>query len=279
MAGMDEEQEKPVFPEGDSSRSTVYGPVHSWRVGWSLGIDLILVNSICSFNCVYCQLGRIRVHTLERKLFVPTHRVRQDLVQSDWRKADVVTFSGSGEPTLALNLGEAVEAVRDLTGKPQVILTNGTLLHDPQVRQDAARADRVFVKLDAASETTFRRINRPVQGITLESVVAGAEQFRREFQGWLGVQIMFLPNSRDPVEAYLPLLQRIGPNEIQVNTPTRPYPGDEWHLESRGSHGEVRYPARPLKTLSPQRLAEIEDYFEKTLPGVVIRRVPTRRKT
>ena len=85
--------------------STIYGPVDSWRFGRSLGVDLILVSSVCSFNCVYCQLGNIQEITAGRRLFVPTERVMEDLRASDWRGSDIVTFSGSGEPTLALNLG------------------------------------------------------------------------------------------------------------------------------------------------------------------------------
>ncbi|GAB4232141.1 MAG: hypothetical protein Kow00109_04500 [Acidobacteriota bacterium] len=269
--------ELPLAPEqirvDPTSCSTVYGPVRSWRVGWSLGIDLICVNSVCSFDCVYCQLGRINVRINERRRFVPSEKVRRDLEASEWRRADVVTFSGSGEPTLAANLGEAIQIVKEVTGKPTLVLTNGTLLGDAGVRAELAQADRVFVKLDAATEESFRRVNRPVDGVTLETVVRGSERFRDEYRGWLGVQMMFLPNSKDSLEDYLPLLERIRPNEVQVNTPTRPYP-DGWYLESRGSHDGVSYPARPLKPLPPDRLREIEDFFEQHLPGVLIKRAP-----
>lgn len=257
--------------------SSVYGPVRSWRMGWSLGVDLICVNSVCSFDCVYCQLGRINVRINERRLFVPTDKFRRDLEASDWRRAEVVTFSGSGEPTLAANLGEGIQVAKETTGKPVIVLTNGTLLGDAAVRRELAEADRVFIKLDAATEEGFRRINRPVAGITLETVVRGSESFRAEFPGWLGVQMMFLPNSKDSLEGYLRLLERIRPDEIQVNTPTRPYP-DGWYLESRGSHEGVSYPARPLKPLSPKRLREIEDFFQDRLPGVMIKRAPAKEQ-
>ena len=97
--------------------SCVYGPVNSWRMGKSLGIDLLKVDSICSFACVYCQLGKINRLTDERKLFVPTAEVISELKKSNWREADVITFSGSGEPTLAANLGEAICAAKNLTAK------------------------------------------------------------------------------------------------------------------------------------------------------------------
>ena len=98
--------------ELNTKTSTVYGPVNSWRVGRSLGVDVLCVNSVCSFRCVYCQLGRINVHTAERRVYVPTERVLEDLRASDWRGADVITLSGSGEPTLAANLGEVVRGIR-----------------------------------------------------------------------------------------------------------------------------------------------------------------------
>src|SRR5947209_19916192 len=88
--------------------STVYGPVNSWRVGRSLGVDLLAVNSVCSFRCVYCQLGRINVHTDERRVYVPTLKVLADLRASAWLEADVVTLSGSGEPTPAAHMGWVV---------------------------------------------------------------------------------------------------------------------------------------------------------------------------
>ncbi|MFZ0427293.1 MAG: radical SAM protein [Acidobacteriota bacterium] len=266
----------PAGPAIDLARtSTVYGPVPSWRVGASLGVDLICVNSVCSFNCSYCQLGNIQIRTNQRRLFVPTAKVLEDLERSDWRSADIITFSGSGEPTLALNLGEAIVAIRERTCKPTLVLTNGTLLGDRQVRKELGDADRVFVKLDAATDETLRRVNRPVEGVTLEGIVEASCRFRKEYSGWLGLQMMFLPNTRDSLEDYARLIRRIQPNEIQVNTPTRPYP-DGWYLASRGSHDGVDYPAHPLKPLSTERLQEIEDALTALLPDVRIRSVGPR---
>ncbi|HSR50553.1 MAG TPA: radical SAM protein [Acidobacteriota bacterium] len=234
--------------------SSVYGPVKSWRVGRSLGIDLLLLNSICSFNCVYCQLGDIQVRTNDRRVFVPTDKVLEDLRQAPWQDCDIVTFSGNGEPTLAANLGEAVKAAKDLTGKPVLVLTNGSLLDDPQVRRDLCFADRVFVKLDAASADVFRRFNRPVEGVRLSQIVEGAQALRSEFSGYLGVQIMFLPPNLEEAEAMIPLLRRIRPDEVQVNTPTRPHPR-EWRLKNRS--GRRADPCN--KVLKPLPVEQLED--------------------
>ena len=244
--------------------SSVYGPVKSWRVGWSLGIDLICENSVCSFNCSYCQLGFIQDRTAVRREFIPIEKLKEDFRNSNWKKSDIITFSGSGEPTLALNLREAIRWIQDFSGKPVLVLTNGTLLEDPEVRKDLSGADRVYIKLDAANEKTLRMVNRPVEGITLAGIVSGAEKFRTEFKNYLGLQFMVLANSKVDLEDYARIARRISPDEIQVNTPTRPYP-DDWYLASRGSHEGVDYPARPLKMVPPEKIEKIvEELKERT---------------
>lgn len=242
--------------------STVYGPVHSWRVGLSLGIDLICETSVCSFNCTYCQLGNIQRHSGERKLFVPTDKVLADLAESPWRQADIITFSGSGEPTLALNLGACIRQVRRLTGKPTLVLTNGILLADPSVRCDLLESDRVYVKIDAGDEQTFQLINRPVPGVTLRGIVEATKRFRDEYKGYLGIQSMFTPKNIEQAEQMAELYSAIHPDEVQLNTPTRPYPRS-WYLASRGSHDGVDYPAQPLKVITREQAQEAEETIRR----------------
>ena len=237
--------------------SSVYGPVPSWRVGQSLGIDPICVNSICSFNCTYCQLGFIQVRINERRLFVPTEKILADLEESRWQQADIITISGSGEPTLAANLGEIVRALQNRTGKPVLVLTNGTLLHLPEVQVELGMADKVFVKLDAASEATFQRINRPVSGVTLARIVQSLVEFHSRYSGYLGVQMMFTRVNLGEVDQFAEILNRVRPDEVQLNTPTRPYPQD-WVVQTRGSHEGVDYPARPLKRITREEAGAIK---------------------
>lgn len=229
--------------------SSVYGPVRSWRVGMSLGVDLLCLNSICSFNCAYCQLGFIQVRINERHCFVPTAKVMKDLQKSEWQQADIITFTGNGEPTLALNLGEAIREVKNVTGKPVLVLSNGTLLHLEEVQRDLQEADKVFLKLDAATEETFRRLNRPVQGVTLEAIIKSLLGFKPRYRGHLGIQMMITAVNLHEVEGFGRLLNLIRPDEVQLNTPTRPYP-KQWVLQTRGSHDGVDYPARALKVIS-----------------------------
>jgi wyosine [tRNA(Phe)-imidazoG37] synthetase (radical SAM superfamily) len=237
--------------------SAIYGPVQSWRVGMSLGVDPICVNSVCSFNCTYCQLGFIQLASNERRLFVTTQKVMQDLKASRWREADIITVSGSGEPTLALNLGEIVGALQAYTRKPVLILTNGTLLHLHDVQEELSQAEKVFIKLDAATEDTFRRINRPVPGVELRGIVGAILDFRRKYRGYLGIQMMFTRVNLGEISQFNRLLKEIGPDEVQLNTPTRPYPRN-WVIQTRGSHAGVDYPARPLKRITAEEAAWVE---------------------
>ena len=241
----------------DAVPSTIYGPVRSWRLGRSLGVDVLCVDSICSFECVYCQLGKINRVTMERGIFVSTERILRDLANSAWEKADVITFSGSGEPTLAANLGEAIDAVREFTGKPIVVLTNATLLNDVSVRSEIGRADRIFCKLDAWSEEVLRRIDRPHPGISVASIVAGIRRLRSEFKGFLAIQTMILRRPQpEELNKLAEILISIRPDEVQINLPTRPVP-DEYFVETRGN--SVRYDPEfhQLKTISAEELEGI----------------------
>ncbi|MDX2085269.1 MAG: radical SAM protein [Candidatus Melainabacteria bacterium] len=244
--------------------SSIYGPVHSWRLGWSLGVDLLLDTSTCSFNCIYCQLGDIQLKTAERKIYVPTSKVERDLRLSDWEKADIITLSGSGEPTLALNLGEVIHLLKEYTQKPVMVLTNATLLHNTAVQQDLMAADQVAAKLDAATDTVLQRMNRPVAGITLDSIVRGIESFRQGYPGKLSLQCMFMPANLSEAEALADIINRIQPDEVQLNTPRRPYPR-QWVLDSRGNHQQVNYPAATLKTIAEDEAVALETLLrEKT---------------
>lgn len=237
--------------------SSVYGPVQSWRLGKSLGIDVLCIDSICSFECVYCQLGKINRVTSERGIFVSTDKVLEDLAAADWRSADVITFSGSGEPTLAANLGEIIAGIRKLTGKPIIVLTNSTLLNDRQVREDLSLADRVFCKLDAWNEDTLRRVDRPAPGITFDSIISGIRRFREEYRGFLAIQTMILraPSEAD-LASFAETLRSIAPDEVQVNIPTRPVPR-EYFTETRGNEVEFDPAFTLLKTIGREELKTI----------------------
>lgn len=252
--------------------SSVYGPVRSWRFGLSLGIDPIGPESNCSFNCVYCQLGEIRHHHRDRQIFVPTSKIQHDLQSFSFENVNTITLSGSGEPTLAQNLGEILPMVKHITGKPVGVLTNGSLLSDRVVCEELAIADWVAVKLDAVSADMFYRINRPIPDIHLEDVWAGLLQFRQMYLGHLAIQTMLLiPWSDEEQAEYIQRMQTLLPDEIQLNTPTRPKPMAH-QLEARGNHSPetYTYPTRQLKRVSAEVLQRFVDRLQKAT-GIPVR--------
>jgi wyosine [tRNA(Phe)-imidazoG37] synthetase (radical SAM superfamily) len=204
----------------------VYGPVPSRRLGASLGVDLVPFK-VCSYDCVYCQLGPTRRISCEREAFLPPARlieeIRRALVQGPL--PDVITLAGSGEPTLYEPLGELIRALKALTGIPVALLTNGALFWKPEVRRDAALADLVLPSLDAGDEATFQAVNRPHPRLTLEETLQGLEAFRDEFRGSLWLEVMMVSglNTReDQVRAIAREARRFRPDRVQLNTPVRP---------------------------------------------------------
>lgn len=249
-----------------NNQSTIYGPVRSWRFGQSLGVDPIFTTSTCSFNCIYCQLGNIQNITAELKNYVETSKVITDLKEFLEKKLDfdVLTFSGSGEPTLAKNLGEiAVEIKKILPSKPLLILTNATHLHIPEVQKNLQQFDRVIVKLDASDNEMMKKINRPANGITSESIFRGILDFKKAYRGILDVQMMLMPINLAEINLLADKLKQIAPHSVQLNTPKRPYPLS-WHRENRGNHEKkFDYEVVNLKTITEDEAIMIEASLKK----------------
>lgn len=264
--------------------SSIYGPVYSWRFGKSLGIDLLMEPSTCSFNCTYCQLGFIQRITTERKVYVPTEKVISDFNKSNWQDADVITFSGSGEPTLAKNIGEVIRKIKEIADIPIAILTNGTMFNDPLVRKDILCAEVISVKLDAPDDSTLQAINRPANGINLDLILSGIMKLKEDIRNGnvgvgacgrkplLQVQIMFMPQNKDKIQELAKLLNKIKPDEVALNTPTRPYPSS-FDIITRGAHGEdakkINCQTKPLKQLTSDEAKNIEKRL-KELTGLKI---------
>lgn len=242
------------------NKSTVYGPVKSWRFGMSLGIDPIFIHSVCSFNCTYCQLGNIQEVTNERREFISTKLVLDDYQSalSGNEKIDVITYSGSGEPTLATNLGDMIKGIKKISPSiPQYILTNGTLLGDSNVIKDLLLLDKVTIKLDAIDDSHLGKINRPANGVNFSNIWKGILKFREQYKGDIEVQVMLMPMSKLNIEEFSKRLTALNPKLIQVNTPKRPYPLS-WHRENRGNHKKIfNYKVSELKTVSKEEAEDI----------------------
>ncbi len=200
----------------------IYGPVYSWRLGMSLGIDLLSQKEkICTFDCLYCQVGRNTGYPKERKIYVSTSRIIEELNLLPQIKIDYITFSGRGEPTLAKNLGEVIKAVKELRKEPIAVLTNSSLIDNELVRRELSLADFVICKIDACSQELLEKIDNPVESIKFEEIVNALKQFRKEYPKKLALQVMFIEENKDKANELAQLSKKIEPDEIQINTPLR----------------------------------------------------------
>lgn len=202
----------------------VYGPVPSRRLGRSLGVDLIPLKT-CTYDCVYCQLGRTTRKTVRRQRWVdPADVVAQVRTRLE-SEPDVIALAGSGEPTLHSGLEEVIRGIKNITTLPVAVITNGSLLGRPAVRRGLAAANIVLPSLDAPTEELFRRVNRPHESLHLADVVEGLVSFRAGYKGELWLEVMLLAvvtGSPSKARRLAELAGRIAPDRIQLNTAVRP---------------------------------------------------------
>lgn len=204
----------------------IFGPVPSRRLGLSLGVDIIPFK-VCPLDCVYCQLGRTTQKTIHRREYVPIEDVLAELKLHLDRgvKADYISLSGSGEPTLHSGLGELIAKIKAMTDIPVAVLTNGVLFNDESVRNDCSRADLVLPSLDAAAQQEFEKINAPCDDISIENVIKGLTAFRKQYKGniWLEVFIIDGVNTSDEqVKKIKSAIEKIKPDKVQLNSVARP---------------------------------------------------------
>jgi wyosine [tRNA(Phe)-imidazoG37] synthetase (radical SAM superfamily) len=232
----------------------IYGPVSSWRLGSSLGIDLICSEKkICSFDCIYCQLGKQPNKTTQRNNFISIEEMKKEVTGVlEKISPDVITFSGVGEPTLAKNMDLAMEAIRKITNIPSVVLTNSTLMKNKNVQKALLRLDIVVAKLDAPNEKLFQEINQPAEGINFKETVNGIKNFKNKFSGKLDIQIMFIKNNMCFAEEIADIVSEIEPNEVQINTPLRPCAVNPL-TEKQLAEIEKIFKDKGLKTISVYR--------------------------
>lgn len=202
-----------------------YGPVASRRLGLSLGVD-ILPHKTCSLDCIYCQLGRTSDLTIERKSFFPREEILAEVVEiAAQNNLDYVTFSGSGEPTLNSDIGWLIREIKSKSGRPVAVLTNSTLLWMPEVREDIMPAGLIVPSLDAATEETWRKVNRPHPDLEFDKVIEGLVTFANEYSGNLWVEILLVKGINDSPEhinALRRVLSRMRYTKIHLNTVVRP---------------------------------------------------------
>ena len=206
-----------------------FGPVPSRRLGKSLGINNISSGKVCSYSCVYCQVGITHKFSNQRQKFydpeVICSEVKKQLAKlSVADQPDYLTFVANGEPTLDINLGRSIEKLKMLN-IPIAVITNASLLNDPLVRADLFQADWVSVKIDTGSEAIWKKINKPTDKIDFESYLKGLITFSKEFNGKLVSETMMVKGVNDKPGDVLQtaaLVSSVHPSIAYISIPTRP---------------------------------------------------------
>jgi wyosine [tRNA(Phe)-imidazoG37] synthetase (radical SAM superfamily) len=182
----------------------------------------------CSYNCVYCECGRTTVETMERQEFFPVNEVLDELREYFSRspKLDFITFSGSGEPTLSSSIGDVIRFLKSSYPSYLIaVLTNGSLLLRPDVREDILPADVILPTISSVFDETYRKIHRPAPGVSAMDIVEGLECLRSEYSGEIWLEVFIIPGINTSVEELDGLraaIERICPDRVQLNTLDRP---------------------------------------------------------
>lgn len=205
----------------------LFGPVPSRRLGISLGVDLVPAK-VCSFNCIYCEVGITTQRTLERRDYIPAGEIIAELDDclAASPQLDYITFSGAGEPTLNSGIGRIIAHLKDqYPGYRLALITNSSLFDDAQLRAEIAAIDLILPSLDAVSASVFQRLNRPHQKLDISAIIAGLTAFRQESQAEMWLEIFLSPglnNTEAELTQLKKVCQRIGPNRVQLNSLDRP---------------------------------------------------------
>lgn len=219
--------------------SHLFGPVPSRRLGRSLGLDITPYKT-CTFDCVYCQLGRTTNKTVQRRDYIAKDSILcglRDFLSEGEEDVDYITFAGSGEPTLHSGIGEMIDAIKTMTDIPVVVITNGSLLFREDVRCDLSNADVVLPSLDAATISAFRAVNQPHESLSVDRIIEGLRMFREVFSGEFRLEIMFVRgvnDGTDEITALSDAISVIDPDRVQLNTVVRPPREDVLPVDEEG---------------------------------------------
>lgn len=207
----------------------IYGPVNSRRLGFSLGISLTPYK-LCSFDCVYCQLGKTTKRTTERKEYIDIKEIILEF--KSWLAANsakinelnYITFSGMGEPTLNTRIGRLILEIKNLVTVPIAVITNSCFLSDPLLRKELITSDLIVPSLDAVTQEVFEKIDRPDRNINLESIIGGLIDLRKEYSGQIWLEIMLVQGVNDDlthINKLKEIVLKINPDKVQLNSPVR----------------------------------------------------------
>lgn len=206
-----------------------FGPIPSRRLGRSLGINNI-PPKVCSYSCVYCQVGATDCMSISRKEFFDTDKIfsavaeKIQQLQKAGEKIDYLTFVPDGEPTLDINLGRTIERLKSF-GIKIAVITNASLLWDKEVQSDLMNTDWVSMKIDSVDENIWRKINRPHGSLDLKKIVTGIKEFASVFKGMLVTETMLVKSLNDNIESLsktAQIISEINLHKAYILAPTRP---------------------------------------------------------
>ncbi len=207
----------------------LYGPVKSRRLGYSLGINLTIPKT-CSFDCIYCQLGKTSNITTIRSEYIKMSDIIDEL--KEWLASlkgamptlDYITLSGSGEPTLNTKISGLISYLKGFSPIKIAVITNASLLSNASIRSEIINADLIVPSLDAVTQERFIKIDRPHNGIMVEDIINGLILLRREFKGRIWLEVMLVKGVNDDIRHIRRLkeaVDMINPDKIQINSPVR----------------------------------------------------------
>ncbi|MCS7200179.1 MAG: radical SAM protein [Caldimicrobium sp.] len=238
-----------------------------------MGLELV-PKKICSMDCLYCEVGPTTLHTLQRAEYVKWSLIEKAIYEAREREEryDVLTFTGSGEPTLNINFEEAVNLAKRIVKKPLAVLTNSTLLEQESIREALSKVDLVLASLDSVREQSFKLVNRPVASLVLEKVIEGLKDLRREMRGELWLEVLLVEGFNDKEEdlkALKETIEKIKPHRVQLNTVVRPpaYAVAKplsWEAlckvrEFLGDGAEIITPKEQLAVVAEKKIQNIEE--------------------
>lgn len=211
-----------------------FGPVPSRRLGKSLGINNIVSPKVCSYGCIYCQVGQTLKKSIKRDTFFQPEIIYKNVTQhikllSPDNYPDYLTIVSNGEPTLDINLGKIIKLLKKI-GIPVAVITNASLLTYRSVKDDLHLADWVSLKMDTAKSDTWHLINRPADGLDFEENLKNIFLFAGEYKGILCTESMIVDGVNDSAEDLLivaELIKKMNPWKAYLSIPTRP-PAEKW---------------------------------------------------
>jgi wyosine [tRNA(Phe)-imidazoG37] synthetase (radical SAM superfamily) len=251
-------------PVKKRSSKYTYGPVPSRRLGHSLGIDII-PHKNCSFDCIYCQLGKTINKTVVREEYAPVEPILDEVrtVLKSKVQIDYLTFSGSGEPTLHKRIGYLINELKKTTEIPLAVLTNGSLLYMPDVRNDLRNADVVVPTLCTADQKVFQKIHRNHASLDIHKIIEGYIEFRMIYEGKIWLEVMLIKGINDGTDQIKDLkivIDRINPDKIHLNTVVRP-PSEEY------VHPVSQEILQNIKRILGEKCEIVVDFKPKTMPA------------